>query len=113
MSAADMNNADQIKEKTNSLNVLKINNFLQQAEWSEGDKKKDLQKHVSILSKYTAQHQAISYRGVHSRLDYRRQKTQRGDNAQNQSVINIDLFRRPALLNELMERAQVASLPGF
>jgi hypothetical protein len=86
--------------------------LLQQPQWSEGDKKNDRQKHLSILSKYTVQHQAISYRGVHSRLDYRRQKTQRGDNAQNQSVINIDLYRRPALRINV-GRAHVASPPDF
>ena len=55
-----MNNTDQIREKTNSLNAQKINNinnFLQQPHWTDGEKKKnrknELKKHVSILCKYS------------------------------------------------------------
>jgi hypothetical protein len=57
MSAVDMNNADQIREKTNSLNLQKINNinnFVQQHDWSEKKKSfcnNELKKHISILCK--------------------------------------------------------------
>lgn len=60
MSAGDnMNNADQIKEKTNSLNnghkINNIKNPLQQHQWSEAEQKKkassEVKKHVSILCK--------------------------------------------------------------
>lgn len=60
MSVIDMNNADQIKEKTNSLNAQKINNInniLQQPQWTDMEKKKkwknELKKNVSILCKYS------------------------------------------------------------
>lgn len=61
MSSGDMNNADQIKEKTNSLNGQKINNINNalQSQWTEGEKKKirkdELKKHVSILCKLSTQ----------------------------------------------------------
>lgn len=57
MSAVDMNNADQIREKTNSLNAQKItniNNLVQHQQWSEKKKSycnNELKKHVSILCK--------------------------------------------------------------
>ena len=80
MSVKDMNNADQIKEKTSSLNaqmINNINNFLQQPQWTDGQKKKirrnELKKHASIFCEYQffkERHQTITKPKVHSALTF-------------------------------------------
>lgn len=58
MNSGDLNNADGIKEKANSLNAQKIkniNNLMQSQDCDEKDKKfcnDELKKHVSILCEY-------------------------------------------------------------
>lgn len=58
MSAVEMNNADQIREKANSLNTQKINNInnlMHQEQWDEKKKNfcnNEIKKHISILCKY-------------------------------------------------------------
>lgn len=58
MNSVDLNNADTIKEKTNSLNAQKIkniNNLMQSQDCDEKNQKfcnDELKKHVSILCEY-------------------------------------------------------------
>lgn len=59
MNTADLNNADSIKEKTNSLNaqmIKNINNLKQMKNCDEKDKSfcnDELKKHVSLLCEYS------------------------------------------------------------
>lgn len=105
MNSVDLNNAEAIREKANSLNAQKIksiNNFMQQNCGVEKNEKfcnDELKKHVSILCKYRLRSQCIvrvesSFASLLSRVNLKLHSNTItvSDNTQKASI-NVDLSK--------------------